>query len=450
MIPEVLQPAILTELHEGHPGIVRAKAVARSLVWWPGIDKAIEGSVKACADCMLSPHKPAKAPLHPWVFPDHPWSRLHINYAGPIMGKMILVIVDAYTKWIDVHVSSGSTSTITISALRNCFSTHGLPDVIVSDSATCFTSDEFKHFCHMNGIHHITSAPHHPSSNGMAERAVEVIKEGLKRMEDGDLRTKLNRFLFHYRVTPHSTTGIAPAELLMGRQLKTRMHLVSPNLRAKVELQQHRQKQYHNQHSQVRGFHPSDPVYALVYHRNQATWTPGTIDQKTGPISYMVHLATGQLVRRRIDQLQARIAGSMAPTASPSLEPPVPVPVPMPLPTATTESSVATQWSRPRHSHHLSWYLLWLLLQSLAPVCLQNLGTMRLHLFCAALGVKVNPQDALFVICDLMHINTSVLCDALWWLMSNYNFPAMSYYEGILWTFICSAPISSMNISLKS
>ena len=140
MISEVLQPAILTGLHEGHPGIV--------------------------------------APLHPWVFPDHPWSRLYIDYTGPIVGKMILVIMDAHTKWINVHVSSGSTSTITISGLRNCFSTHGIPDAIVSDNATCFTSDEFKHFCHMNGIRCIASAPHHPSSSGMAERAVEVVKDG--------------------------------------------------------------------------------------------------------------------------------------------------------------------------------------------------------------------------------------------------------------------------------
>ena len=255
---------------------------------------------------MLRRHKPAKAPLHPWVFPDHPRSRLHIDCAGPIMEKMILVIVDAYTKWIDVHVSSGSTSVITISGLRNCFSTHGLPGIIVSDNTTCATSDEFKHFCHVNGIRHITSPPHHPSSYGMAEHAVEVMKEGLKRMEDGDLRTKLNHFLFHYRVTPHFTSGIAPAELLMGRQLKTRLHLVRPKLRAKVELQQCRQKLYQDQQSQVCGFYPSDPVYALIYHGDQATWTPGTIDQQTGPVSYMIQLVIGQLVRCHISVVSAK------------------------------------------------------------------------------------------------------------------------------------------------
>ena len=202
VIPEVLQPAILTELHEGHPEIVWAKAVARSLVWWSGIDKAIEDTTKACGDCMLGRHKPAKAPLHCWVLLDHPWCRLHIDYTDPIMGKMVLVIMDVYTKWIDAHVSSRSTSTIIISGLWNGFSTHGLPDVTVSDNTTCLKTDDFKHYCHMNGIRHITSAPHHPSSNGMAECVVEVVKEGLKRMVDGDLHKKLNHFLFHYRVTP--------------------------------------------------------------------------------------------------------------------------------------------------------------------------------------------------------------------------------------------------------
>ena len=73
VIPPVLQDKVLAELHEGHPGVVHAKAVARSLFWWPGIDKAIEDSVKSCDACMLSRHKPPKAPLHPWVFPDRPW-----------------------------------------------------------------------------------------------------------------------------------------------------------------------------------------------------------------------------------------------------------------------------------------------------------------------------------------------------------------------------------------
>ena len=103
---------------------------------------------------------------------------------------------------------------------------------IVSDNATGFVSEELQYFCRHNGIKHITSAPHHPASNGLAERVVGIVKEGVTRMHGSDLETKLARFLFDYRITPHSTTGIAPAELLMHRQLKSRLHLIRPDGRS--------------------------------------------------------------------------------------------------------------------------------------------------------------------------------------------------------------------------
>ena len=120
---------------------------------------------------------------------------------------MLLVIVDSHSKWIEVHTSTTSTSTVTIEHLRKTFSTHGIPDTIVSDNATCFCSEEFEHFCAMNGVKHITPAPYHPSPNGLAERAVQTVKEGIGRIDGGSLETRLCRFLFAYRITPQSTTN---------------------------------------------------------------------------------------------------------------------------------------------------------------------------------------------------------------------------------------------------
>ena len=86
---------------------------------------------------------------------------------------MILVIVDAHSKWLDAHVVNSATSQATIQKLRSVFSTHGLLEVIVSDNGTSFTSKEFATFVHSNDIKHLTSAPYHPASNGLAERAVQ-------------------------------------------------------------------------------------------------------------------------------------------------------------------------------------------------------------------------------------------------------------------------------------
>ena len=65
---------------------------------------------------------------------------------------------------------------------------------------------------HNNGIHHITTFPYHPSSNGLAERAVLMFKSGMKKLTEGTLETRVTRFLFHYRTMPHATTEQSPAD----------------------------------------------------------------------------------------------------------------------------------------------------------------------------------------------------------------------------------------------
>ena len=154
---------------------------------------------------------------------------MHVDYAGPFLGYMFLVIVDAHSKWMDVHnTGQAFTALMTIRRLRESFVQHGLPDKLVSDNGPCFTSSVFQDFMKQNGIRHIKVAPHHPASNGLAERAVQRFKAGVKKMQVGTLAERIARFLFAYSTTPHTTTGVAPAELLMGRKLKTRLDLVRP------------------------------------------------------------------------------------------------------------------------------------------------------------------------------------------------------------------------------
>ena len=68
-------------------------------MWWPEIDKDIEDMIKSCEECQQCRPTPAVAPLHPWKWPTRPC--LHIDYAGPLDGKMVLVVIDAHSKWIE-------------------------------------------------------------------------------------------------------------------------------------------------------------------------------------------------------------------------------------------------------------------------------------------------------------------------------------------------------------
>lgn len=129
---------------------------------------------------------------------------------------------------------------------------------VVTDNGPCFISEEFREFMTRNGIHHIRSSPYHPASNGLAERAVRVFKEGFKKMKEGTISDKIARFLFAYRNLPHSTTGVSPAELMFGRQLRSQLDLLKPSLESRVEHNQQRQKEGHDQHARERQFSVSD------------------------------------------------------------------------------------------------------------------------------------------------------------------------------------------------
>ena len=115
----------------------------------------------------------------PWSWPTRPWAHLRIDYAGPVEGKMILVIIDAHSKWIEAISTANATSSVVIDELRSLFAQFGIPETVVIDTGMCFVSLEMEAFLTRNGVKHLTSAPYHPSSNGLAKRAVRVVKKGL-------------------------------------------------------------------------------------------------------------------------------------------------------------------------------------------------------------------------------------------------------------------------------
>ena len=310
VVPLKARERVVAMIHEGHPGIVRMKTFARSYVWWPKLDQDLETKVRCCEKCQGKRHQPAKALLHPWEYPKRPWSRLHVDYAGPYCGKILLVIVDAFTKWVEVHVMTSSTADATVEKLRTTFAAFGIPETVVSDNGTCFVGEVFQTFMSRNGIKHIKVAPKHPASNGLAERAVQSVKEGLNRMSQGNLETKLARYLFKYRNTPHATTGRSPSELLLGRKARTHLDLCHPDEARAVEEQQRLQKRYHDNHAKDRRIDEGDKVYVRNFSSGPC-WLPGVVVSQSGPVSFVVKLQDGRTVRRHQDHTRARYTQHM-------------------------------------------------------------------------------------------------------------------------------------------
>lgn len=233
--------------------------------------------------CQRSRHLQAVAPLQPWEWPKRPWARVHVDYAGPLFGHMFFVLVDAHSKWMEVKTVRSATSSVTITLLRSIFATHGLPEFLVSDNGSVFTSTEFQSFLRSNGIRHSTSAPYHPATNGLAERAVQTFKHYIKKTSGDTLETK---FLFQYRITPHATTGVSPAELLLKRRPRSCLDLLVPDITTKVVTNQQRQKVSHDSQAKARQFNVDDSVCGLL--------------------TYWIRLLDGRVVRRHVDHIRAR------------------------------------------------------------------------------------------------------------------------------------------------
>jgi transposase InsO family protein len=222
VIPESLRKDILDRLHEGHQGKTKCRERAATAVWWPGIGRDIDRIVETCHHCQVNRKAQRHEPLHPTRLPDRPWEKLAADLCD-IKGTQFLVVIDYYSRWIEIRKLGSTSSAATIGKFKDMFATHGIPDELFTDNGPQFSSSEFKAFALDYGFTHGTSSPHFPQANGEAERAVQTAKKILKQ-ERSDLA------LLAYRTTPHSATGVSPAEALMARQLRTRMPVLPVNL----------------------------------------------------------------------------------------------------------------------------------------------------------------------------------------------------------------------------
>lgn len=199
-----LQKIILPEIHASHFDINKMKAMARSFVWWPNIDKQIESITKNCLKCLENNKNPPKIPLTPWSWPLTLWHRVHADFLGPLEGKMILLLIDSHSKWSEAYVMQNINEMSTIAVFEDIFARFGYPVHLVTDNFATFKGEAFKKFMQKGGIRHSTSPPHCPATNGAVENLVNMLKTKVKCLlkEKMTLHNALKQFLFDSK---HST-----------------------------------------------------------------------------------------------------------------------------------------------------------------------------------------------------------------------------------------------------
>ncbi|XP_013407625.2 uncharacterized protein K02A2.6-like [Lingula anatina] len=224
----------------------------------------IENMVRDCIKCSEYQNRLPAEPLKPTVPPDLPYTEVGCDIFD-FGAKKYLLLIDYYSKYIDVVELNAATTTATINAMRYVFSCHGIPLKIRSDNGPQFSSCEFKQFCKVYDIEHMTSSPQYPGSNGEAERAIQIVKKMWKKCDDKYLA------LLNYRTTPLEGINLSPSQLLMGRRprntLPAARNLLKPQAYNQREVKRHfsqeklKQKHYYDQRKgakELKAFNPGE------------------------------------------------------------------------------------------------------------------------------------------------------------------------------------------------
>jgi transposase InsO family protein len=362
VVPERLRRQVLDLLHLGHFGMQRMKQLARSVVYWPHIDDDIERLSRECSACQEQQNKPPKPANHPWMLPEKPWSRLHVDHAINFMGYNWLVLVDAYSKYPCIHPTSSTTAKATMDLLDEDFAHFGYPHTLVSDNATTFLCEEFQAWCKERGITHLSGAPYHPATNGAAERLVQSFKQSLRKSKLPP-KVALREFLMQYRRTPLDS-GRSPSELLNGRQIRTKLDALVPSpahvaqgRQAKEAAKEQREETSHIVSPVTYYYAVGAPCYALYCgpkRNKEPRWIPAVVTKVFGSRSVNVRvIPRGPTWRRHLDQLRPRYPTSEdaepgeAPDIAKSQPPPV-APVPTNVqPPAIPAKPIRKNWRLP-------------------------------------------------------------------------------------------------------
>ncbi|UYV77253.1 K02A2.6-like [Cordylochernes scorpioides] len=299
VIPASMKLEILDKLHAGHFGITKTRLRARETVWWPGISEEIAETVRKCSVCIqeaVSKHEP----LIPTNFPTRPWQKIGMDLFK-FENKWYLVVIDYYSRFPEMVQLDRLTASVVVRSCKSMFARHGIPETVVSDNGTQFgAAREFANFARQYGFQHVTSSPRFPQSNGMAEAGVKIAKLILKKNQDPSLG------LLEYRSTPLEN-GYSPAELLMGRKLRTTLPIAPENLNPKLVDSQtlkrkegRRRKDMKSRYDRRCGATDMEELSEgdTVWITDMRIW--GIVKQKAStPRSYMVDTPVGTLCRNR-------------------------------------------------------------------------------------------------------------------------------------------------------
>ncbi|XP_038060081.1 uncharacterized protein K02A2.6-like [Patiria miniata] len=225
VVPRTLQQTVVNIAHEGHQGITKTKQLLREKIWFPGIDRLVDQTIRDCLPCQASTVDTTRAPLQMSPLPNGPWLEVSVDFCDLPSGEHILVVIDDYSRFPEIEIVSSTSARAVIPKLDRIFATFGVPQVVRTDNGPPFNSGEFSNFADYLGFKHRKVTPRWPRANGEVERFMQTLKKTYRTAiaDHKPWKQTLFQLLRNYRATPHATTGTPPATLLFGRPMRTRL-----------------------------------------------------------------------------------------------------------------------------------------------------------------------------------------------------------------------------------
>ena len=200
---------MLCRIHEGHLGIDKQKNMSRNVFYWSNMNVDIEKKSQNCTSCLKYRPAQCKESYHE----DHdvlgPWSKVDTDIFH-WRGVNYLLVIDYYSNYPEIAKLSSISSSDVILYMKSIFARHGIPSVVVSDNATCYSSRLYREFAEEYIFLHRTSSPGYAQSNGKAERGVGIVKSVLNKAFDSNADLYLSLLAYH---TAPMACGKSPSEM---------------------------------------------------------------------------------------------------------------------------------------------------------------------------------------------------------------------------------------------
>ncbi|KAL9987542.1 hypothetical protein ACROYT_G001867 [Oculina patagonica] len=259
--PESLRDKISTVAHkQGHLGISKTKELIRRKYWFPNMNKRIEDIVSSCFSCQVATNTHHTEPAKMTNLPERPWDTVEADFCGPFPNnEYVLVVTDQYSRYPEAEFISSTSIKPVRRKLKKIFATHGIPKTpktVQTDNGPPFNSQEFKTFAAEMGFKHKKVTPKHPKAQGQVEGFNKLVNKTatIANQEGLEVHEATYDMLQAYRDTPHPATKKTPYELMMNREVRTKLeHFPSAtapqdqDVRSNDQSYKARIKQYHDQ-----------------------------------------------------------------------------------------------------------------------------------------------------------------------------------------------------------